>query len=178
MNLAIALDDLAHHPDLAEILNTTRTAIRAAGYSWILDQADAAARDTCNTLTTAAAATGSTPLSLPLDQHPDWVRLGLLDALAAWITEQATTCLHQPHPARPQPVISAAWRPRLVVCSACAHLLRLPKGSAKDRTCDGCGQVVPDHGAIWSAAASHGGFVYQYGVCEPCRYWPTTPATA
>ncbi|MFD8556804.1 hypothetical protein ACFV1N_05885 [Streptosporangium canum] len=177
MSLAITLDDLLHRPDLGDIVKDIHTRIHDAGHGWILDQAAAATRDTNNTLTAAAAATGSNLLTLRLPEHPDWVRLGFLDTIARWVTGQAATCTHNPHPARPQPILTAAWKPGLVVCSACAHLLQLPKGSARDRTCDGCGVIVPGSGTIWSTAVTHGGLVYQVGVCEPCRYWPL-PAAA
>ncbi|MFI6513578.1 hypothetical protein ACIBCT_38745 [Streptosporangium sp. NPDC050855] len=177
MNLALAFDELLHRPDIADIVKDVQTRIHAAGHGWILDQADAATRDTNSVLTAAAAAAGSNALHLNLVDHPDWVRLGLLDTLARWAAGQASTCMHSPNVMRPQPVLAAAWKPGLVVCAACAHLLQLPKGSARDRTCDACGVVVPSSGAIWSTAASHGGFVYQVGVCEPCRYWPV-PADA
>lgn len=178
VNLALAYDELLHHPDLADIVKDAQTRIHAAGYGWLLDQADAATRHTNDILTTAAAAHGNNILNLSLDQHPDWVRLGILDTLARWVTGQAATCVHAPHVMRPQPALAAAWKPGLIVCLACAHLLRLRRGSPKDRTCDGCGTVVPSTGAIWSTAASHGGFVYQVGVCEPCRYWPLAAAAA
>ncbi|MGC5012969.1 hypothetical protein ACLQ2R_19580 [Streptosporangium sp. DT93] len=177
MNLALALDDLLGHPDLARVVEDARTHTEAAGYGWLLDQAGAATQHTQRILAAIAAEGGGDLLPVTFTQHPDWVRLGLLDSLATWITGQSSTCLHGPDPMRPQPVVAAAWKPGLIVCTACVRLLSLRKGSPKDRTCDGCGTVVPDTGDIWANATSYGEFVYRFGVCDGCRYWPV-PAAA
>lgn len=173
MNLAITLDDLLHHPNLTHIVEDARTHTEAASYSWLHDQAQAAPQ---HILTTITAAGGGDILPLGFNDHPGWVRLGLLDSLTRWVTGKSATCLHNPHAMRPQPVLAAAWKPGLVVCAACPRLLSLRKGSPKDRTCDGCGTVVPSTGNIWANATNYGEFVYRFGVCDGCRYWPTSAA--
>jgi hypothetical protein len=100
----------------------------------------------------------------------DWIRLGALDTLVGWIGGSGKTCLHQPHWRRPQPVWSAAWRPGLVVCSNCLHLLQVV-GDA-DRTCDCCGRVCAGDDAgdpIYTTIVWCGALAYQCGTCADCR---------
>jgi hypothetical protein len=172
MTLALALDTLIRHPDAGDILADLDTAAKAAGYGWLVDQSSAAANDTHQMLARIINSADGQLRPMTPAEHPDWVRLGLLATLAAWITGRASTCIHAPHPMRPQPVLSAAWKPGLVVCARCSPLLRLPKGSVQDRTCDGCGTVVADDERLWSTIAALGMFAHHVGVCGACRYWP------
>jgi hypothetical protein len=180
MTLALALDDLLRHPDAAAIAADADADARAAGQGWLIDQASAAANDTHRILTAIADATANGQIHpMTAAQHPDWVRLGMLATLATWIKGTGSTCIHNPKPTRPQPVLSAAWKPGLVVCAHCTPLLRLPRGSIQDRTCDGCGTVITDGARLYSSIAALGMFAYHIGACEPCRYWPddTQPST-
>ena len=107
-------------------------------------------------------------------EHPDWVRLGLISAFMGWILGRSSTCLHNPDPRYPQPIAAAAWKPGLVVCGRCAHLLAIPRNSVKDRTCDGCGRVTtgPENDdGIWPNTIVHGPLVYSLGTCRDCLYW-------
>ncbi|MEV8638924.1 hypothetical protein AB0395_45445 [Streptosporangium sp. NPDC051023] len=170
----LAYDEFLQRSDLADLAPLIRGAFQTAGYTWLLDQNEAAAVQVYEGMTQAAAAVGEGVVNLAPSQHPDWVRLGLLAALITWCSGKSGTCTHVPNPMRPQPVAAAAWKPNLVVCDACRHLLSIPRGSAKDRTCDGCGVITEgiDHGdPIWPVSVAHGGFVYLVGVCASCRYW-------
>lgn len=119
----------------------------------------------------AGVYTGVRPLAAL--QHPAWVRLGALDTLVAWLAGMGSTCTHDPHPTRPQPLVAGAWKPRLVVCLKCTHLLRVGLTADTDRTCDGCGRVVAglDGGdPIYPSALHVSVLQYGFGVCADCRY--------
>ncbi|MGH3986732.1 MAG: hypothetical protein ACRDTZ_05370 [Pseudonocardiaceae bacterium] len=79
--------------------------------------------------------------------------------------------MHAPDMAHPMPVLTAAWKPRLVTCHGCGHLFRFPRNSVSDRTCDGCGTVVDVGTVIWTGAVGAGALTYLFGVCEDCRFW-------
>lgn len=114
---------------------------------------------------------------LPYTTYPPWVTLGILSALAEWATGGASTCQHQPVVTAPRPVHAAAWKPGLVVCGACTHLLRLRRGDPRDSTCDACGHrcAGPDaDDGIWTHVIVAGALTYSVGVCGRCR-WNTTP---
>lgn len=132
----------------------------------LLDQYRAAAEHT------VAALTENMPSarSYRVDEVPDAVLVSILHELMQWGAGRQRTCIHRPDPARPQPVLAAAWKPGVVVCPACTHLLRLPRGSVKDRTCDLCGHVAagPPTDPVLPVAAAYGPFVYLYGCCRGC----------
>jgi hypothetical protein len=123
------------------------------------DAASASARAMLSTL--------GQPIGVAASDAPEWVRLGLLDALARYINGTAETCVHGPSPQRPGPVLAAAWFPDRVVCARCPHLLSLPRGSAADRTCDlcGCDPVEP----VRSSIVQFGPMLYQFATCADCR---------
>lgn len=103
---------------------------------------------------------------------PGWLRLGLLTEFVSFSLGESTTCVHQPSIGRPEPVITCAWKPRLAVCAKCEHLLRVPRGSVADRTCDCCGTVVDgviDVDPMWCGFVGHGPMIFKYGVCASCR---------
>ena len=76
-------------------------------------------------------------LNLPHGEIPEWLRLGLLDTHLAWVDGRAKTCLHQPNYYLLEPTFACAWKPNLVVCGRCTHLL----GAVGDANwlCDACG---------------------------------------
>ena len=122
----------------------------------------------------AATATGP-PEQLPPSGVDDWMRLGLLDTLLAWFAGTGNTCLHMPDPRRPEPVWSCAWKPRLVVCNHCLHLLKTA-GDA-DRTCDCCGHLcagTDTDDPIYICTVLLSALTYQAGTCRDCL--PTTTA--
>ena len=78
--------------------------------------------------------------------------------------------MHAPTHRRPEPVFSAAWRPGLVVCTQCLHLLGVT--GVADRTCDRCGHVCDGIEAgdpIYSGTVFVGELGYQFGTCGDCR---------
>jgi len=167
---ALAFERLLLHPRAVELVEQFR-ALAPAGF---VDQADAATAEALRLMAGAGAAVlGADEVEgVAVEETPEWLRLGLLDAFAGWVTGQAATCRHQPAAERPRPVLAAAWKPGLVVCQACAHLTALPRGRARDRTCDACGRECAglDHGdGIYPGLAQIGPLVYQYGTCGDCR---------
>ena len=101
---------------------------------------------------------------------PAWLRLGLLDTLIGWVDGRGRTCMHAPDHRRPEPVFGAAWRPGLVVCSQCLHLLDVV-GEA-DRTCDVCGYICggDDVGdPIYVGTVWVGSLAFEFGTCGNCR---------
>ncbi|MGC5329784.1 hypothetical protein [Micromonospora sp. DT62] len=169
MTAALALEQLMLHPRYHQLVD----AIRAATPAGLVDQADAATRDALRFMTAAARhANADSAHPTAAADVPDWVRLGLLDTLTAWADGRVSTCRHQPTPDRPQPVLAAAWKPNLLVCAACAHLLALPRNSDRDRTCDACGHQCtgPEHAdGIYPGMVQLGPLIYQYGTCAGCR---------
>ncbi|MGD9530020.1 MAG: hypothetical protein AB7V44_24950, partial [Pseudonocardia sp.] len=104
--LTLVLDDLLRDPPSPE----RRAARRRRTPSHLRDQADAAAARVRSVAERATARSGGTSTA----DMPEWLRLGVAATLASWLTGTGSTCRHDPHPSRPQPVIAAAWRPGLL----------------------------------------------------------------
>lgn len=105
---------------------------------------------------------------VPRQGSPEWVRLGMYDAMLKWSEDAVITCIHQPKFAKPEPVFAAAWKPGVVVCARCTHLLAVT--GVADTICDGCGHQctgLPDDG-IAPVTAFTGSLGYQMGVCTSC----------
>lgn len=178
MTPTLLLEHLMMHPRYPELVELARAAAPTA----IADQVDAATDDALRTLTALAGVMGvdSTHTTTPAGV-PGWLRLGVLDALSTFLTGAGSTCRHNPEPHRPQPVCAVAWRPGLVVCMRCTHLLNAPTAKA-DRTCDSCGREcggVDVDDPIWPGVVQLGPLVWQYGTCTDCKPadLPTTTGT-
>lgn len=166
---AIWLDELLCRPELAPLVEK----MRARTPQWFIDQADAAARDTVRGADALAESYGTAPGRILPADLPDWLRLGMLQTVAEWITGSARTCLHNPDAWHPQPVAAAAWKPGLIVCAPCGFLLSVGHGTVRDRTCDGCGHVcagVDKGDPIYPSAVTYGPVTYMVGTCTPCRF--------
>lgn len=168
--VTLAFDDLFCNATLDEL-----AAIRALTPVHLLDQFDAATDDVRKSMRRFATQKDTADLvEVDAKDHPAWVRLGLFNALVTWQAGKGSTCVHSPDPRKPQPVHSAAWRPGLMVCDYCSHLLALPRGSIADRRCDDCGRVTggPENDdCIYSCVVSFGPLTYSFGACSDCRYW-------
>lgn len=136
------------------------------------DQVDAATEETWEVFQTAHATGLTRPASA--SEHPDWVRLGIAETLVTWWAGTHKTCIHDPHPARPQPMHAAAWKPGYVVCRQCTHLLEIPRSSPTSLTCDGCGRLTTGtdtDNPMYPFLVFAGLLTFSVGVCEDCRYF-------
>ncbi|MFF5201749.1 hypothetical protein ACFY3B_19320 [Micromonospora parva] len=169
MTPTLALERMMLHPQYDQIIQRARTLAPTA----VVDQADAAATEAHRILSTAAVRFAEAPAyPATVADVPGWLRLGLLDTLAAFADGRATTCLHQPQAHRPSPVLAAAWLPGLVTCPGCAHLLSLQRNPDADATCDSCGHrcAGPEHGdGIYPGMVQLGPLIFHYGTCGDCR---------
>lgn len=167
---ALFLDDLLCRPELAPLAEK----LRARSPKWFSDQYDAAAAETRRGAEDLARSYEMKPGLAEPANLPAWLRLGLLQAVAEWVTGSARTCLHSPDAWNPRPVFVAAWKPGLVVCPPCGGLLSVGHGTVKDRTCDGCGHVcagVDADDPIYPSSVSYGPLTYMLGTCSGCRFW-------
>lgn len=177
----LAIDDLLTQATPEQV--AALRAYVAANPTPLGDQVLAAARHTDEMMNSWAAEQGSRADLLPASIYPDWVRLGLLHALVAWLMGDpgAHTCPHSPSPNHPEPVFGAAWKPGLVICHLCGHLLQLPRNSAADRMCDGCGRVTEGVEAgdpVYPVQVAYGAFIYFMGCCQGCKFWPAEEGEA
>jgi hypothetical protein len=159
----IELDRILCDPEQVEALTDSRPTPEN-------DQRDAATNHAFHIQSSIAVLYGMSPVRGEYPDYPDWIRLGVTQTVAEWVTGKARTCLHAPSMRRPQPVFMAAWKPNLVVCRPCCHLLQYRHGSVKDRTCDCCGHVVsgepPD--LITANSVRLGSVTWFYGLCTGC----------
>lgn len=163
---ALLLDNL-----LCSDFATLQHLAEQAAASPLADQISAAARHVRQSICDGARDHGFAYLERPACDVPEWVRLGLLDAFAAWVGGHADTCQHQPTYRRPQPVVAAAWRPGVIACGQCTHLFLLPRHRDNDRRCDGCGRITtgPENSdGIRPNVAALAGFAYMFGTCAEC----------
>jgi LSD1 subclass zinc finger protein len=108
-----------------------------------------------------------------LGDIPDSVGLRIVELLTEWACGSGIrTCVHGPHPSRPQPIVSALWRPGLIVCPRCTHMLRLPRGSVEELRCDLCTQIGE---SIHSDCVVWGALTVLYGACPGCHVARSRP---
>lgn len=165
----LALESILMRPDAGEIL----AAFNGLVPSWLADQCRAATRDASDLLQRAAETLDNQVRAGNPGDIPGWARLGLLTAWCEWVADSASTCMHSPNPRSPQPVIAAAWKPGLIACPGCTHLLALPRGGVADRTCDGCGRVVAGADAgdpIYPTNVAFGELIWMAGTCTDCQF--------
>lgn len=99
----------------------------------------------------------------------DWIRLGAVSALAQWVAGESKSCMHIPSPRNtPFPVIAAAWKPGLVVCPQCQHLIA-GLSAEEEMRCDCCGRITTmEEGGIYPLSISTGAIMYRAGSCASC----------
>jgi hypothetical protein len=164
----LLMEHLMTHPRYPELVERLRAITPPAA----VDQADAAAADALATLTAVVDRVGADGVhGIHPGDLPGWLRLSVLDAFTNWLSGRADTCRHNPTPQFPRPVFAAAWRPGLIICSACTHLVSLPRGTDADATCDGCGYRcggVDAADPIYPSMVQLGPLVFMYGTCTGC----------
>jgi hypothetical protein len=160
------MKELYSHPHAIEIIQS----IRATMPTWLQDQSDAAIGGTAAILDRISNIDNRKRAAKTDDEIPDWIRLGVLDTWVNYCIGSADTCIHSPVFHRPQPVFAMAWKPGLVVCGQCLHLVKA--AGVADKTCDGCGRICagPEHGdGIYPGAIQFGPMAWHYGACESCH---------
>lgn len=151
-------------PEEAEAI---RTATRATmGTAWV-DQTTAANDDAVRIAQLSMAGRGGTSHAIHAAALPGWFRLGAHDTYTAWLAGNVRTCVHNPDPDRPAPTFAVAWRPRLVVCIRCPHLIKATR--AEDVICDGCGRDTTGHGITPNTVVIGNGMSYTAGACADCN---------
>jgi hypothetical protein len=155
---------------LAELTPAQRNELRASMPAGIMAQADQANAAQAQSIGWTIHDEDDRVGYVPPTAVDEWLRLGLLDTVVGWVDGRGRTCMHSPHHTRPQPVFAAAWRPNLVVCAHCLHLLDVT-GPA-DRICDCCGHLCDGIDAddpIYTGTVWLGELAYEFGTCGDCR---------
>jgi hypothetical protein len=96
-----------------------------------------------------------------LGKLPAWTLLGLIKAVADWDYDNSRACDHCPRDLT-GPAHFAAWKPGLVVCAECTHLL----GDAQ--RCDHCGK--PDDSGLETCNIIVGSINYHVATCDDCQF--------
>lgn len=161
--LAVALDDVLTDPE------SVRAIYAYMNHPAVKPLIDTPGRRQQLATTEATiAAMGDAQGAASADEVPMWVRLGTLSAVSAWVADQARTCLHDPRADGPVPGLAAAWKPGLVVCPQCLHMLATG-GGVEEYRCDGCGRIsLPEDGGVRVASLSTGALTYRFGACPDC----------
>jgi len=137
-------------------------AIREAMPVSLRDQIASAARDSRGI---AGIALGNEGQAVTASEVAPWLRLSALSELVSWFQGSESTCTHDPNPARPQSVWAAAWRPNLIVCGSCVHLLGSTR--ATDKNCDCCGRDTTGENAL-EVITLVGALAYLAFSCREC----------
>lgn len=95
---------------------------------------------------------------------PVWLAAKLTAQREGWRLGIARTCTHNPKPGQTA-VHMCAWRPELVACPLCAHLLNITEKDPRGARCDCCDMVADTIGGKMTI----GGITYWFSVCEPCQ---------
>jgi hypothetical protein len=169
---AVELDDILGRlgAALARLSPQQRDELRASMPADIMACADQALAAQAQSVAATKLTEGDRLGWIPRDDIDAWVRLGTLDALLGWLDGRGRTCMHSPSHHRPQPVFAAAWRPGLVVCAQCLHLLDVTGPASM--VCDCCGRACEGTDAddpVFCGAVWLGELCYQWGACTDCR---------
>jgi len=156
---AVAVSDLLAALSPADVAELAR--LIPTGPATPAGHATAAALDLINTAGQTIPA-GRVSYQRPADV-PEWLRLAAVETLLLHHAGQVATCLHNPSPDGPKPIQAAAWRPGVVACLACSHLLRVA-GPAAYR-CDACGAHADP---IQDLTLALGPLLYAVGLCGRC----------
>jgi hypothetical protein len=166
--MTLAIEALFCRDDILEIAEELRDTIPVGLLDQFSSASDEADRGAARLRAMLGGQSGG---GMPAD-FPAWIRIGIIEALVTWLGDKARTCMHNPQPDRPQPILAAAWKPGLVVCKQCTHLLPFVRNSVADRTCDGCGHLCAgaEHDdPIYPSTVRFGVLTYMFGICENCK---------
>ena len=107
-----------------------------------------------------------------LGDLPDWLKIKIRGQLNTWRAGKARTCMHNPTYGAGNSVFLVAWKPDLVVCLECPHLVALAPHDPEDRRCDSCGRLTEgtaDDRTYSARINLAGGVLYGFAVCTACR---------
>jgi hypothetical protein len=100
---------------------------------------------------------------------PDWLQAKIRTQTQAWTDGTVRVCTHDPRPGAP--VYMVAWKPELVTCPQCTHLLLVVTDHDQANRCDCCRRVTAgteeDH--TYGAQATLGALTYSFAACSACR---------
>lgn len=106
-----------------------------------------------------------------IEDLPVWLAAKLYAQREGWRLGIARTCLHNPKPGRAA-VHMCSWRPELVTCPLCTHLLHVTVKDPRGSQCDCCDRAVDTIGGKMVVAE----ITYWFTVCEACQQWKMTRA--
>ncbi len=161
---AEVLDEMlaALTPEVAAALRTTIPVD-------VRDQVDAASAEISQSVGRLGAHLGAEPIGLPAwAALPAWLRLDVTSTLVSFAAGTGSTCMHAPHLGRAEPLHAAVWKPGLVTCMSCSHLLEVHGPAA--HTCDACGRVCPPthEDGVRLVALAVGPVLFVTGCCSDC----------
>lgn len=100
--------------------------------------------------------------------EPTWLRYAVLETVLVWEWGWGMTCQHRPVPARPEPVFSASWWPRTVVCRHCTGVLGRPECYHTVKPCDACGSITTPVRQLGLCCVQTTALTYSFTLCRAC----------
>ena len=100
------------------------------------------------------------PVTTP-DHPTPWLAEQIRTLLAALVTGKGQICPHIG--TSPRVVHAAVWRPGVLACPTCRHLL--DPGPLEENTCDRCRTLTPN---LNPAMAAIGPVILAFGLCDTC----------
>lgn len=151
-----ALLDYMDHPAVKAIMDTPERRQRLAAMAAMIE----------SEVDSANEAGGSGGPTAPVEV-PDWIRLGMIAVATAWVADEVRTCMHNLRPDGAVPGWAVAWKPDLVVCPECLHLLEA--GGVEEFRCDCCGRIsLPKAGGVGYTTVATDSLLYRAGACPSC----------
>jgi hypothetical protein len=100
---------------------------------------------------------------------PQWLFDKINARRAAWDAGALATCLHNPRPG--DVAYMAAWKPDLVTCPQCTHLVLVGRNTQEEYRCDCCGHVVANTDAdhLLAALIKLPRLTFAIALCGDCR---------
>lgn len=103
---------------------------------------------------------------------PVWLAVKLTAQRQAWVSGVARTCTHDPKPGRSLAHM-CSWKPELVVCPQCTHLLSITENDPSSNRCDCCDRDVAE---TIGGRMTISGVTYWFVVCLSCQRTAMTRA--
>lgn len=107
-----------------------------------------------------------------IEDLPVWLAAKLYAGREGWRLGIARCCVHNPSPGRAI-VHMCSWKPEIVACPRCTHLLAIAKSDPRTHQCDCCGRDGVD---TTGGKMTIAGITYWFAVCESCQRGEMTRA--